>query len=441
MSEPFAPPPNPVPTVAEGLHPYLAAPWTGDVRNGPAPPPPADTESGEEASGPVVQFIDRVLETALNRGASDIHFEPYPDGYRVRLRLDGVLRTVARPPPEQAPRLAARLKVMARLDISERRLPQDGRLRTTLGDGAGVDARVATLPTLGGEKVVLRLVDPLTHHPDIDSLGMEPDQQRLLLEALDRSQGLILVTGPTGSGKTLTLYTALARLNDDRHNIATAEDPAEVALPGVNQVTIQPRAGLDFATALRAFLRQDPDVIMVGEMRDAETAGIAIKAAQTGHLVLSTLHTADAPRSLARLQSMGVAAHNIATSVTLVIAQRLVRRLCPRCARARVWQPAELAAAGHDGLGDGPVTLHEPVGCDHCHEGYRGRLALFQVMPFSAEMARLVLAGGDSLALAEQANREGVASLYRMGLARAAAGLTSLVEVERATREFGHGPL
>ena len=402
--------------------------------------PVAGTESGADER-PVVRFIDRVLATALAREASDIHFEPHADGYRVRLRLDGVLHTVSRPPPEQAPRIAARLKVMARLDISERRLPQDGRLQTRTGDDRPVDARVATLPTLAGEKVVLRLIDPLSAHPDLDSLEMEPQARRLLLDALERPQGLVLVTGPTGSGKTLTLYTALAHLNDERRNIATAEDPAEVALPGVNQVTIHPRAGLDFATALRAFLRQDPDVIMVGEMRDPETAEIALKAAQTGHLVLSTLHTNDAPRTLARLLNMGLAPHTLATSISLVVAQRLVRRLCPHCARPREWTGEELAAIGHPRAGDGPLTLLEPVGCEHCFEGYRGRLALFQVMPITAAMARLVLAGGDSLALAEQARSEGVPTLHEAGLRRAEAGLTSLAEVERVTREFGHGTI
>ncbi|MFP4130949.1 type IV-A pilus assembly ATPase PilB [Thiohalospira sp.] len=384
---------------------------------------------------PVVRFINRILLDAIRRGASDIHFEPFEDSYRIRERMDGVLRTIARPPVAQAHRLAARLKVMARLDISERRLPQDGRMKVRITRNRAVDFRVSTLPTLFGEKVVLRILDPMAASLDVDSLGLDESQKGHFLSALDRPQGMVLVTGPTGSGKTMTLYTALGLLNDDRRNIATAEDPAEINLPGVNQVNVNPRAGLDFAAALRSFLRQDPDIIMVGEIRDLETAEIGIKAAQTGHLVLSTLHTNDAPQTLARLVNMGVPTYNIATSVSLIVAQRLARRLCDHCKQPREIPASALEAAGFTEAEAAEVRPFGPVGCEHCNEGYRGRVGVFQVMPVSDEMARLIMEGSDALALATRAEEEGIRDLRRSGLDKVAAGVTSLEEIERVTRE------
>ena len=393
----------------------------------------ADGEGVDEA--PVVRFINRILLDAIRRGASDIHFEPFESSYRIRERMDGVLRTVTRPPASHAQRLAARLKVMARLDISERRLPQDGRMKVRITRNRAVDFRVSTLPTLFGEKVVLRILDPMASNLDVDSLGLNESQKGHFLQALDRPQGMVLVTGPTGSGKTMSLYTALGILNDDRRNIATAEDPAEINLPGVNQVNVNPKAGLDFAAALRSFLRQDPDIIMVGEIRDLETAEIGVKAAQTGHLVLSTLHTNDAPQTLARLVNMGVPTYNIATSVSLIVAQRLARRLCDHCKQPVELPPAVLEGAGFSAAEAAEVRPFGPVGCEHCNEGYRGRAGLFQVMPVSEDMARLIMEGRDALALAEQARAEGITDLRRAGLDKVAAGITSLEEVERVTRE------
>jgi type IV pilus assembly protein PilB len=403
-----------------------------DDSEGAEGPEPA-AEGVDEA--PVVRFINRILLDAIRRGASDIHFEPFEESYRIRVRLDGVLRTITRPPVAQAQRLAARLKVMARLDISERRLPQDGRMKVRISRNRAVDFRVSTLPTLFGEKVVLRILDPLAASLDVDSLGMDEDQKAAFLAALERPQGMVLVTGPTGSGKTMSLYTALGLLNDDRRNIATAEDPAEINLPGVNQVNVNPRAGLDFAAALRSFLRQDPDIIMVGEIRDLETAEIGIKAAQTGHLVLSTLHTNDAPQTLARLVNMGVPTYNIATSVSLIMAQRLARRLCDHCKQPVEIPRSALEAAGFSSEEAAEIRPFGPVGCEHCNEGYRGRVGIFQVMPVSDEMARLIMEGSDALALAAQAEQEGIRDLRRSGLDKVAAGVTSLEEVERVTRE------
>ena len=401
--------------------------------------PSLDTGEGNagegEDDGPVVRFVDSILLEAVRRGASDVHVEPYEDHCRVRLRIDGMLRQVARAPLIQARRIAARLKVMAQLDIAERQLPQDGRIKLSVA-GRQLDGRLSSLPTLFGEKLVLRILDGNSGRFGIDALGLEPEQRQRMLAAIDRPNGLMLVTGPTGSGKTVTLYAALERLNQETRNIATVEDPVEIRLPGVNQVQRNARRGLGFATALRAFLRQDPDVIMVGEIRDLETAEIAIKAAQTGHLVLSTLHTNDAPQALVRLRNMGIADYNIAGSVTLVTAQRLLRRLCPRCRRPHPLPPQALQAAGFSAnqISEG-VQLYQAVGCADCNEGYRGRLAVHQVLPISAALSALLVAGADVAALTAAARANGVDDLRQVALRRAREGLTSLAEVERVTRE------
>ena len=395
----------------------------------------ADVTDLQADDAPVVRFINKVLLDAINKGASDIHFEPYETMYRVRMRLDGVLHEIANPPVGLGLRLAARLKVMSRLDIAERRVPQDGRIKLKLSKTRAIDFRVSTCPTLWGEKIVLRILDPSSAKLGVDALGFEPHQKKLYMETLVRPQGMILVTGPTGSGKTVSLYTGLNILNTADRNISTAEDPAEINLPGVNQVNVNPRVGLTFAAALRAFLRQDPDVIMVGEIRDLETAEIAIKAAQTGHMVLSTLHTNDAPQTLTRLLNMGVAPFNIASSVTLIIAQRLCRRLCPSC-KTPTEVPTE--ALREEGFGEdevGGLKIYRPVGCDQCTEGYKGRVGLYQVMPVTEQIGKLIMENGNSLQIAEQARREGVEDLRRAGLNKVKAGMTSLEEVNRVTIE------
>ncbi|MEJ2566412.1 MAG: type IV-A pilus assembly ATPase PilB, partial [Gammaproteobacteria bacterium] len=350
----------------------------------------AGEEEDDQAAGdaevddtPVVRFINKVLLDAINKGASDIHFEPYEKKYRIRFRQDGVLREVASPPSALASKLAARIKVMARLDISERRIPQDGRIKMTLSKNRAIDFRVNTCPTLFGEKIVLRILDPTSAQMGVDALGFEEHQKQLLLKAVHQPYGMVLVTGPTGSGKTVTLYTCLNILNGEDRNISTAEDPAEINLPGVNQVNVNPKVGLTFASALRAFLRQDPDVIMVGEIRDLDTAEIAVKAAQTGHMVFSTLHTNDAPQTLNRLANMGVPPFNIATAVSLIVAQRLARRLCPHCKEATYVPPEALVAEGfpQDTVGD--ITIYKAMGCDKCNDGYKGRVGIYQVMPIS----------------------------------------------------------
>ncbi len=384
---------------------------------------------------PVVRFINKILLDAVNKGASDIHFEPYEQFYRIRRRQDGILHDVNRPPVTLGMRLAARLKVMARLDIAERRIPQDGRIKLKLSKNRSIDFRVSSCPTLWGEKIVLRILDATSAQIGVDALGFEPHQKDIYLKTLSKPQGMILVTGPTGSGKTVTLYTGLNILNTTDRNISTAEDPVEINLPGINQVNVNPRIGLDFAGSLRAFLRQDPDVIMVGEIRDLETAEIAIKAAQTGHMVLSTLHTNDAPQSLERLVNMGVAPFNIASSVHLIIAQRLARRLCRHC-RSRVDIPRDaLLQLGFmpeelDGL-----TVHGPKGCDQCTDGYKGRVGIYQVMPVSPAMGRIIMDGGTSLDIADQAARDGVIDLRRAGLNKVKEGATSLEEIHRVTIE------
>jgi len=385
---------------------------------------------------PIVRFVNKVMLDAIRRGASDIHFEPFEKTYRVRLRMDGVLKEIAQPPVQLAPKLSARLKVMSRLDIAERRIPQDGRIKMKLSKNRAIDFRVSTCPTLFGEKIVLRILDPAQAMLGIDSLGYEPFQKDLYTKYLAKPQGMILVTGPTGSGKTVSLYTGLNILNREDTNISTAEDPAEINLPGVNQVNVNPKVGLTFAAAMRAFLRQDPDVIMVGEIRDLETAEIAIKAAQTGHLVLSTLHTNDAPQTLTRMVDMGVNPYAIATSVSLIIAQRLARRLCGTC-KVPLDIPKE--ALLKEGFTEADVAsglkLYGPKGCSNCTDGYKGRVGIYQVLPVTDAIARIILAGGSAPEIGEQGAKEGVWDLRRAGLEKVKNGLTSLEEVNSVTVE------
>ena len=399
----------------------------------------AANDSGVDAKGddtPVVKFVNKVLVDAIKRGASDIHFEPYENDYRVRLRVDGLLKVVARAPVKLSPRIAARLKVMAQLDIAEKRVPQDGRIKLNLSKSKQIDFRVSTLPTLFGEKVVLRILDGSAAKLGIDKLGYEPDQQQLFEAAIQKPYGMVLVTGPTGSGKTVSLYTALGILNDDLRNISTVEDPVEIRLPGVNQVQQNTKRGMTFAAALRSFLRQDPDVIMVGEIRDLETAEIAIKAAQTGHMVLSTLHTNDAPQTIARLMNMGIAPYNITSSVTLVIAQRLARRLCSRCKKpVELPEHALLAEGFSQAEIEAGISLFEAVGCDECTEGFKGRTGIYQVMPMSEEIQAIVLAGGNAMQIAEAAQRAGIRDLRQSALMKVRAGITSLAEINRVTKE------
>ncbi|HKR36024.1 MAG TPA: type IV-A pilus assembly ATPase PilB [Steroidobacteraceae bacterium] len=385
---------------------------------------------------PIVRFVNKVLLDAIKKGASDIHFEPYEKTYRIRLRLDGYLKEIANPPVQLAVKLAARIKVMSRLDIAERRVPQDGRIKMRISKNRAIDFRVSTCPTLFGEKIVARILDPSSAMLGIDALGYEAVQRELYLQALAQPHGMILVTGPTGSGKTVSLYTGLNILNKEDTNISTAEDPAEINLPGVNQVNVNPKVGLTFASALRAFLRQDPDVIMVGEIRDLETAEIAIKAAQTGHLVLSTLHTNDAPKTLTRLIDMGVKPYAIATSVSLIIAQRLARKLCNNC-KAPIDMPAEaLLKEGYteEEIEQG-IKIYKPVGCGSCTDGYKGRTGLYQVMPVTEEIQRIILQEGNAVDIAAQAAAEGIWDLRRSGLEKAKAGVTSLDEVNQCTVE------
>jgi type IV pilus assembly protein PilB len=372
---------------------------------------------------------------AIKKGASDLHFEPYEKEYRVRFRVDGILREIAKPPVNLGSRLAARLKVMSRLDIAERRVPQDGRIKLKLSKNKSIDFRVSTLPTLWGEKVVMRILDSSSAMLGIDALGYEPVQKKAFMDAIAKPQGMVLVTGPTGSGKTVSLYTAVNILNDEETNISTAEDPVEINLPGVNQVQVNPRAGLTFPMALRAFLRQDPDVILVGEIRDLETAEIGIKAAQTGHLVLSTLHTNSAPETLTRLVNMGVAPFNIATTVHLIIAQRLARRLCSHCKKPVKLPPEALIAEGFLEEEAPTLTLYEPVGCDNCNKGYKGRVGIYEVMPVSEEISRIVMRGGNAIEIADQMRAEGIKDLRASGLEKARQGVTSLAEINRVTSD------
>ena len=396
-----------------------------------------DDDSGvqpDKDDQPIIAFINKMLLDAIRKGASDLHFEPYEKMYRIRFRIDGILNEVANPPVALASRLSARLKVMSRLDIAEKRVPQDGRIKLKLSAKKSIDFRVSSLPTLWGEKIVMRILDSDSAMLGIDVLGYEDIQKQRYLAALAQPQGMILVTGPTGSGKTVSLYTGLAILNTSETNISTAEDPVEINLTGINQVQVNPRAGLTFATALKSFLRQDPDVVMVGEIRDLETAEIAIKAAQTGHLVLSTLHTNSAPETLTRLLNMGVPAYNVASSVSLIIAQRLARRLCPQCKAAEKLPEQELLRQGFTEDQLSSITIFKPVGCDHCTNGYKGRVGIYEVMPISAKMADIIMADGNSLDIATQAAKEGINSLRQSGLIKAAAGVTSLAEVNRVTK-------
>ena len=395
-----------------------------------------EEEANEVDDAPVVKFIQKVLIDAINEGASDVHFEPYEKFYRIRVRTDGILRDIAQPPLVLKEKIAARIKVISRLDISEKRVPQDGRMKLVLSKNKAIDFRVSTLPTLHGEKIVMRILDPSSAMLGIDALGYDPDQREALLAAVARPYGMILVTGPTGSGKTVSLYTCLNLLNKPGVNISTAEDPAEINLAGINQVNVNEKAGLTFSAALRAFLRQDPDVIMVGEIRDLETAEIAIKAAQTGHLVMSTLHTNDAPSTLERLKNMGVAPFNIASSVILITAQRLARRLCS-CKKAMDIPVQALVEAGFEPEAlDGGWQPMGPVGCERCKgSGYKGRVGIYQVMPISEEIARIIMTGGNSMDIAAQARREGVLDLRQAGLRKVRQGITSLEEVLATTNE------
>ncbi|WP_260962604.1 type IV-A pilus assembly ATPase PilB [Pseudomonas citri] len=395
-----------------------------------------DSIAGHDSDdAPVVRFVNKMLLDAIRGGSSDLHFEPYEKSYRVRVRTDGMLREVAKPPIQLANRIAARLKVMANLDISERRKPQDGRLKMRLSKTKSIDFRVNTLPTLWGEKVVIRILDPSSAQMGIDALGYEPDQKELYLAALKQPQGLILVTGPTGSGKTVSLYTGLNILNTVDINISTAEDPVEINMEGINQVNVNPRQGLDFAQALRSFLRQDPDVIMVGEIRDLETAEIAIKAAQTGHLVLSTLHTNSAAETLIRLQNMGIPGFNIATAVHLIIAQRLARKLCNHCKRAIELAPETLLKEGFPRERIGAFTIYEPVGCEQCNHGYKGRTGVYEVVKNTPELQRLIMAEGNSLEIDLQMRKDGFNDLRASGLLKVMQGVTSLEEINRVTKD------
>ena len=396
----------------------------------------ASVATSDVDDAPVVKFLHKMLIDAFTMRASDLHFEPYEHNYRVRFRIDGELREIASPPIAIKDKLASRIKVISKMDISEKRVPQDGKMKLKIGPDRVIDFRVSTLPTMFGEKIVIRILDPSSAKLGIDALGYEPVEKERLLEAIARPYGMILVTGPTGSGKTVSLYTCLNLLNNAGVNIATAEDPCEITLPGVNQVSVNDKAGLTFAVALKSFLRQDPDIIMVGEIRDIDTADIAIKAAQTGHLVLSTLHTNDAPTTLTRMRNMGIAPFNIASSVILITAQRLARRLCPKCKKPIDIPQEALLKAGYkaDEL-DGSWKPYHPVGCSACNNGYKGRVGIYQVMPISEEIQRIILRDGSALDIAEQAKREGVRSLREAGLHKVKLGLTSLEEVLAVSNE------
>ncbi len=384
---------------------------------------------------PVVKFVNKILVDAIRRGASDIHFEPFETMYRVRLRMDGMLKAVASPPMKMANRIASRIKVMAQLDIAEKRVPQDGRIKLNLSKTRAIDFRVSSLPTLFGEKIVLRILDGSSAKIGIEKLGYEPDQQKLYLDAIQKPYGMVLVTGPTGSGKTVSLYTGLNILNTAERNISTVEDPVEIRVEGINQVQQNVKRGMTFASALRSFLRQDPDVIMVGEIRDLETAEIAIKAAQTGHMVLSTLHTNDAAQTIARLMNMGIAPYNITSSVTLIIAQRLARRLHD-CKKQMDLPPHVLLKAGFTQADiDAGLTIFEAVGCDGCNEGYKGRLGIYQVMPMLEDIQKIILQGGNALQISEVAKAAGINDLRASALLKVKQGLTSLTEIDRVTKE------
>lgn len=393
------------------------------------------TDSVDEA--PVVKFVNKMLVDAIRMGASDLHFEPYEKTYRVRFRVDGVMQKMANPPVQLAGKIAARLKVMSQMDISERRVPQDGRIKLKLSKNKAIDFRVNSLPTLFGEKIVLRILDPSSAMLGIEALGYEPDQKEMFLEALHKPQGMLLITGPTGSGKTVSLYTGINILNTGATNISTAEDPVEINLEGINQVNVNPKVGLTFANALKSFLRQDPDIVMVGEIRDLETAEIAIKAAQTGHMVLSTLHTNSAPETLTRLRNMGVASFNIATSVNLVIAQRLARRLCKNCKKPiNVPRQSLLELGFQDAdLDNTDNVIYEPVGCNECREGYKGRVGIYEVMKVSPDISRIIMEDGNAIDIKDAALKNGFRDLRRSGILKILQGVTSIQEMMRVTSE------
>ncbi len=421
-------------TAAEAMESIIGDDFEFDEASTDVSSESAEAAVSEVEDAPVVKFLQKMLLDAFSMRASDLHFEPFEHTYRVRFRVDGELREIASPPVAIKEKLAARIKVISKLDISEKRVPQDGKMKLKIGPDRVIDFRVSTLPTMFGEKIVIRILDPSSAKLGIDALGYEPVEKERLLSAIGRPYGMVLVTGPTGSGKTVSLYTCLNILNKPGINIATAEDPAEITLPGVNQVSMNDKAGMTFPVALKAFLRQDPDIIMVGEIRDLETADISIKAAQTGHLVLSTLHTNDAPTTLTRMRNMGIAPFNIASSVILITAQRLARRLCPVCkAAADIPRETLLEAGFKEEDVDGSWTPYRPVGCSKCNNGYKGRVGIYQVMPITEEIQRIILRDGTALEIAEQSQIEGVNSLRQSGLYKVKLGMTSLEEVVGCT--------
>lgn len=420
-------------TTVDGLDDDESLDLDSEIENGA--PPPEGVDAGKVDDTPVVKFVNKVLLDAIKRGASDIHFEPYEAQYRVRVRMDGLLHIMAKAPIQLSTRISSRLKVMSGLDIAEKRVPQDGRIKLNLSRNKSIDFRVSTLPTLFGEKIVLRILDASAARMGIDKLGYEEDQKKLYLEAIKKPYGMVLVTGPTGSGKTVSLYTALNILNVEGTNISTVEDPVEIRVDGINQVQQNTKRGMTFAAALRSFLRQDPDVIMVGEIRDLETAEIAIKAAQTGHMVLSTLHTNDAAQTVARLMNMGIAPYNITSSVTLVIAQRLARRLHD-CKKPLKLPPEALLAEGFTQEDiDAGMTIYDAVGCDGCTDGYKGRVGIYQVMPMLDDIQRVILEGGNAMQIAEVARHAGVADLHTAALKKVRDGITTLTEINRVTKD------
>lgn len=403
-----------------------------DMSDGQSPDDDIDSDIDD---APVVRFVNKILLDAINKGASDIHFEPYEKSFRIRTRQDGILKEVASPPMNIANKLTSRIKVMSRMNISERRIPQDGRIKMALSKSRAIDFRVNTCPTLYGEKIVLRILDPTSAQVGIEQLGFNPIQKEVFLTAIKKPYGMILVTGPTGSGKTVTLYTALNILNEPDINISTAEDPVEITVAGINQVNVNVKTGLTFAEALRAFLRQDPDIIMVGEIRDLETAEISVKAAQTGHLVLSTLHTNDAPQTLNRLNQMGIPPYNIASSVLLIMAQRLARKLCEICKQEEHLPTELLVKEGFSSADAKGLTTYKAKGCDQCNNGYKGRVGIFQVMPVSEEMQGIIIKGGSTKALEDQSANEGVFTLRQSGLEKIKTGITSIEEINRITKD------
>ncbi|AEF98903.1 type IV-A pilus assembly ATPase PilB [Methylomonas methanica] len=396
---------------------------------------PVEDTASDVDDAPIVRFVNKILLDSIKKGVSDIHLEPFEKKFRIRFRADGILSEVASPPVGISNRIISRIKVMSKMDIAERRVPQDGRIKMQLSKNRAIDFRVNTCPTLFGEKVVMRILDPTSAQIGIEKLGFEEAQQKLFLSAIHRPYGMVLVTGPTGSGKTVSLYTGLNILNSIERNISTAEDPVEITVEGINQVNVNPKAGLTFAEALRAFLRQDPDIIMVGEIRDLETASIAVKAAQTGHLVLSTLHTNDAPQTINRLMQMGIEPFNIVSAVNLIMAQRLARRLCEYCKKEADFPDSVLLSAGYSQEDIGTFKVYEPVGCEHCTNGYKGRVGIYQVLPISEKMRALILSGGNAMQMAELAKSEGINDLRASGLLKVRQGITSLEEIDRVTKE------